>query len=122
MEIAKIMENTKYNKYEEALKNVKKIKGFYRHVIIYFIINIILIIIWRKAIFHILNETPIDDPGFIYWMDVNILSTPILWGIGLLIHGLCVYRFKFPFFKGWEERKIKEFMNEDSSIESNKWE
>ena len=120
--ITKIMENTKNNKYEEALKHVKKIRGFHRHVIVYFIINIILLFIKRKAILQIFNETTIDDPGFIYWMNVDIIGTPILWGIGLLIHGLYVYRFKFSFFKGWEERKIKELMNKDSEIESNKWE
>ncbi len=116
------MENTKYTKYEEALKHVKKIRGFHKHVLVYFIINIILLVLKRKAIIFVLNETTIDDPGFLHWMNVEIIGTPILWGIGLLIHGLYVYRHKFSFFKGWEERKIKELMNKDSEIENKKWE
>ena len=32
-------------KYQEALKRVKKIKGFYTHAIVYVIINIMIVII-----------------------------------------------------------------------------
>jgi len=120
--IAKIMENTKYNKYEKAVKHVKKIKGFYKHVLIYFIINIILIGIKRIPILYVVNDNQNADQVFLDWMDVNIWSTPILWGIALLIHGLYVYRFKFPFFRSWEERKIKELMEKESSKETSKWE
>ena len=120
--IAKIMENTKYNKYEKAVKHVKKIKGFHKHVLIYFIINIILIGIKRIPILYVVNDNQNADQVFLDWMDINFWSTPILWGIGLIIHGLYVYRFKFSFFRTWEERKIKEFMKEESSKESSKWE
>ena len=111
--ITKIMENTKNNKYEEAVKHVKKIKGFYKHVLIYFIINIILIGIKGIPVLYILNDNQNAEKVFIDWVDFNIWSTPILWGIGLLIHGLYVYRFKFSFFRVWEDRKIKEFMDQD---------
>lgn len=117
-----IMENTKYTKYEEALKHVKKIRGFHRHVIVYFIINIVIVALGWKLANFVLNTTPNPEKGFIDWMYLNVWSTPILWGIGLIIHGLCVYRFKFSFFKRWEERKIKEIMDEDNTIESKKWE
>jgi hypothetical protein len=120
--ITNIMENTKYNKYEQAVKHVKKIRGFHRHVLIYFIINIILFGIKQIPVIHVLYENQNTDQAFIDWIDVNIWGTPILWGIGLLIHGLYVYRFKFSFFRAWEERKIKEFMTEDNSKESSKWE
>jgi hypothetical protein len=120
--ITNIMENTKYNKYEQAVKHVKKIRGFHRHVLIYFIINIILIVIKRIPILYVSIDNQNADQGFIDWIDINIWSTPILWGIGLLIHGLYVYRFKFSFSRTWEERKIKEFMKEDSSEENSKWE
>ena len=33
-------------KYQEALKRVKKLKGFYTHSIVYFIINIMIMIIY----------------------------------------------------------------------------
>jgi hypothetical protein len=41
-------------------------------------------------------------------------TTPFFWGIGLLFHGLYVFQFKAGFFKKWEERKIREFMERDS--------
>ena len=116
------MENTKYNKYEQAVKHVKKIRGFHRHVLIYFIINIILFGIKQIPVIRILYENKDTNQAFIDWIDINIWGTPILWGIGLLIHGLYVYRFKFSFFRAWEERKIKEFMTEDNSMENSKWE
>ena len=117
-----IMETEKYNKYEEALKHVEKIRGFHRHVIAYFIFNIIIVTLGWKLANFVLSTTPNHDKGFIDWMHINVWGTPVLWGIGLLIHGLYVYRFKFSFFKRWEERKIKELMNEDSAKENNKWE
>lgn len=120
--ITNIMENTKYNKYEQAVKHVKKIRGFHRHVLIYFIINIILFGIKQIPVIYVLYENQNSNQAFIDWIDINVWGTPILWGIGLLIHGLYVYRFKFSFFRTWEERKIKEFMDEDSSIDSKKWE
>jgi hypothetical protein len=120
--ISTIMEDLKYNKYNEAVKHVKKIRGFHRHVIVYIVINIVIIALGWKLAQFVLNKTPNPEQGFVDWMHINIWSTPVLWGIGLLIHGLYVYRFKFSFFKKWEERKIKEFMKEDSSIENSKWE
>jgi len=116
------MENTKFSKYEQAVKHVKKIRGFHRHVLIYFIINIILFGIKQIPVIHVFYENQNSDQVFIDWIDVNIWGTPVLWGIGLLIHGLYVYRFKFSFFREWEERKIKELMKEDSSVENSKWE
>ena len=32
-------------KYQEALKRVKKIKGFYTHAIVYIIINLMIVIV-----------------------------------------------------------------------------
>ena len=116
------MENIRHKKYEEAVKHVKKIRGFHRHVIVYFIINIILFVVKRIPIFYVSTDNQNADQAFLDWIDINIWGTPILWGIGLLIHGLYVYRFKFSFFRAWEERKIKEFMKEDNSRESSKWE
>ena len=116
------MKDVQYNKYQDALKHVKKIKDFHRHVVVYFIFNIVIVALGWKLAQYVLSTTPNPDEGFINWMYINVWSTPALWGIGLLIHGLYVYRFKFSFFRAWEERKIKEFMKEDSSVENSKWE
>ena len=41
------MENTNYDdlRYQEAIKRIKKIKGFYTHLAVYVVINIMIIIV-----------------------------------------------------------------------------
>lgn len=89
-------------RYHRAQKRVKKMAGFYKHLIVYVIINLVLLIM------KYLNLGP-NDTIF----QVQNFGTPILWGIGLAIHGLVVF---IPFVvlgKQWEERKIKELMEEE---------
>ena len=95
-------------KYQEALKRVKKIKGFYTHAIVYVIINIMIVIINIQN----LNE------GETYFQFKNFM-TAFFWGIGLLAHGLSVFVPNWIMGQNWEDRKIKEFMEKEKS---NKWE
>lgn len=88
--------------YDKAIKRVKKIKGFYRHLMVYIVINIMLIII------NIQNL----DKGESYFQFKNFM-TAFFWGIGLVAHGLSVFGPQILFSKEWEERKIKEFMEKD---------
>lgn len=102
-----------YEKREKAKKRVEEIKGFYNHLKVYIIINVLLILIKGDFLSFITGKTENADPGFLYWLDLNVILTPILWGIGLLIHGIVVYRNKFRFLKKWEERQIQKFLEED---------
>jgi hypothetical protein len=95
-------------KYQEALKRVKKIKGFYTHAIVYVIINVMIVIINIQS----LNE------GETYFQFKNFM-TAFFWGIGLLAHGLSVFVPNWIMGQNWEDRKIKEFMEKEKS---NKWE
>ena len=105
-----------YNQRREAAqKKVDEIKSFYGHLRAYIIINILLILLQTELVDFILDKNRDLDPSFFEWVDLNILLTPILWGVGLAIHGLYVYRHKFTFLKSWEERKIREFMEEDEA-------
>ncbi len=88
--------------YDKAIKRVKKIKGFYRHLMVYIVINIMLIIV------NIQNL----DKGESYFQFKNFM-TAFFWGIGLVAHGLSVFGPQILFSKEWEERKIKEFMEKD---------
>lgn len=97
-------------KYQQALKRVKKIKGFYSHLLVYIVINSMLLIV---------NYNNLNDHGngnFWKWQTFNTL---IFWGIGLLAHGLSVFLPSFMMGKDWEERKIRELMDKDKK---NKWE
>lgn len=102
------MENLDEIKYQEALKRVKKIKGFYTHLVVYVVINIaILIANYPKNI---------NDETFWRW---ETFSTPLFWGIGLAAHALTVFLPSVLLGKNWEERKINELMEKEKN---NKWE
>ena len=106
--------------YKKAKKRVEDEKGFYNHLTVYIIINIIIICV-NRFIFTNTNSISVEQ-GFTDWLHWNLLATPVLWGIGLLIHGLRVFRKSFwlgkltkksVFGPEWEKRKIKELMEED---------
>lgn len=99
--------------YERARKRVDEIKGFYSHLTAYIIVNSVLLLARGKIHFLILSEGALGNPDFINWIDWNVFGTPIIWGVGLLIHGLWVFA-KNPFFgKAWEEKQIKKFIEKD---------
>ena len=95
-------------KYQEALKRVKKIKGFYTHAIVYVFVNIMIVFLNVKNL----------DLGESYFQFKNFM-TAFFWGIGLLAHGLTVFVPNWIMGQNWEERKIKEFMEKEKA---NKWE
>ena len=89
-------------KYYEALKRVKKIKGFYTHAFVYVIINAIIVIINIQDL----------EVGESYFQWQNFI-TLFFWGIGLLAHGLSVFLPGMILGSNWEERKIKELMEDE---------
>jgi len=108
-----VMEN-KDRKYKKAKKRVKEIKDFYIHLSVYIVVNLTLIVI-NLGIFQS-GFAGIEIPKW------PMLSTPFFWGIGLLFHGLHVFKDQFKFLRGWEERKIKEYMEkEEEDLKRNKF-
>lgn len=101
------MENqyTEEERYFKAKKRVEEIKGFYGNLIAYIFVNIGLVI---------LNLVTSPQYLWFFW--------PLLvWGIGVVLHGLKVFDY-MPFFtKDWEERKVKEFMDKEEQTKK-KWE
>lgn len=96
-------------RYEIAAKRVKRIKGFYVHLLVYIIVNIFIIA------GNFINNSN-NDPLFWSW---QTFSTALFWGIGLVAHGLSVFGKNLFFNSNWEEKKIQEFMAKDKS---QKWE
>lgn len=88
--------------YQQAKKQVDKLRGFYGHLFSYVGVNLLI------AYF---NYTHLDK-GESYFQVKNFF-TAIFWGIGLLAHALFVFLPNFDFAKKWEERKIKEIMNKN---------
>jgi hypothetical protein len=108
------MNNNSFNltpdeiKYQQALKRVKRIKGFYSHLMVYIVINTMLLIVKYKNM----------DMGENFWL-WQTFNTVFFWGIGLAAHGFSVFLPSFMMGKDWEERKIKELMDKEKQ---NKWE
>lgn len=102
------MEHLDELKYQNALKRVKRIKGFYTHLMVYVVINIALMIVNYQSLGP--NEN---------FFGIRIFSTPVFWGIGVLAHGLSVFIPTWFLGKDWEEQKVKELMEK---YKNNKWE
>jgi len=89
--------NTEEIKYQKAKERVEAIKGFYIHLIVYVVVNLILFSI---------NMIASPASLWFFWPLIG-------WGIGLAMHALSVYGFGRWFSANWEERKIREFMEKE---------
>lgn len=86
--------NTKETKYQEAKEKVEVIKGFYIHLIVYVVINLMLFTI---------NIT--TSPGNLWFI------WPLMgWGVAIVLHAARVFFGSMG--SNWEEKKIAELMNE----------
>jgi hypothetical protein len=109
------METEYYQRREKAKKRVEELKQFYAHIRVYILINILILLLRSRLLDFLLGDGDRIDPSLLDWIDLNVLLTPLFWGIGLLIHGIYAYRHKFGFVKRWEERQIRKFMEEDEN-------
>lgn len=94
-------------KYQEALKRVRKIKGFYSHLLVYIVVNSMIIVV------NFQNLAPNES-----YFQLKNFMTAFFWGIGLLAHGFSVFVPQWFLGNDWEERKIRELMEKDKK----KWE
>jgi len=113
-----MMEETQLAAYKKAYNRVKKIKRFYRHLTVYIVVNILLVYFGLRGVDFLEINSPEVDANVILWLFWNVLSVPILWGIGLLIHGLCVFKPKLNMVKRWEERQLQKILQEDNRKEN----
>lgn len=99
---------TKEQQYIKAKKRVDDIKGFYIHAAVYVVINLFLSGI---IIYGLSHDEGLGFTGAI--THFGVYSVWLFWGIGLFFHWLGVFGFKGLFGKGWEEKKIKQLMQEE---------
>ncbi|SRR5690554_4636071 len=100
------METRKSLAYLRARKKVEMLKGFYSHLVVYIIVNVALILFSA----NVFNRKEID------FSDWTNYVTAIFWGFGIVSHGLYVFfvlKVKNNFLKRWEEKKMKQFLEED---------
>ena len=84
-------------RYLKAQKRVNDIKGFYTHLTVYCLVIPIIIFINLKFV------------PYFHWFWFSALG----WGFGLVMHWFQTFGFKLiGFGRDWEEKKIKEYMNQ----------
>lgn len=93
---------------ERATKRVKKISGFYRHLLVYLLVNGFFLAL---KYFQLKPEES--------FLNYGNFSMAIWWGLGLAFHGLGVFGTSLFLGHGWEERKIRQIMEKEKG---NKWE
>ncbi|SEB53210.1 Histidine kinase [Tenacibaculum sp. MAR_2009_124] len=92
-------ENLGSSKYVKAVERVEKLKEFYQNLVSYCLVIPFLIFINMRFV-----------PQF-QWFWFPMLG----WGIGLLFHYFEVNNYSLFLGKNWEERKIKEMMDEEKN-------
>lgn len=102
MGIMNTEQNINEQRYKIAEKRVKKIRGFYNHLIIFLCINALIVF------FNVRNLG--DGESYFQWHNFMTFS---IWGFFLLLHGASTFIPNFILGARWEERKIKQFMDEE---------
>ena len=88
-------------------KRVEKISKFYKHLATYVIVNIFL-----SAVFIVGDINDGDTFNEAIW-DYHNYKIWLYWGIGIVFQALNTFGLNLFFNKDWEERKVKEYMNDD---------
>jgi hypothetical protein len=86
-------------KYKRARRRVKELKGFYTHLIVYFVVNIFLALI---------NFISSPEHLWFYWVTLG-------WGIGVIMNAVSVFGIGGAMGHQWEEKKIREMMDKDNT-------
>ena len=94
-------------KYLNAKKRVKQVKGFYIHALVFVLVNAFIIMMKVINGQHVAGEPQIKISQFL---------TIIIWGVGLVAHGLTVFLPNFILGKNWEEKKIRELMERNRNL------
>ncbi|WP_111683584.1 2TM domain-containing protein [Winogradskyella tangerina] len=97
------MKNKNQNlKYIKAKNKVERERGFYTHLIIYFLVNVMI------TILKLWNDLDSWESFTNELISINVLSVWCIWGVFLVLHFI-----SFKFGGAWEERKIEELMNKE---------
>ena len=80
--------------YLKAKERVNELKGFYSHLFLYVLVNVVIFAI---------NYLTSPGAWWFYW--------PLMgWGIGIMAHAIGVFGFFGIMGQQWEERKIEEII------------
>jgi len=108
------MDKSRYDqiKLQKAKKKLTILKNFYSHLVVYLIFNLLGLLFYLMYRITDTGKFASMEPDFRDWISWNIILTPILWGIGLFFHWLYVFQKTSKFFRNWEDRQIKRYLDE----------
>lgn len=102
-------EPTQANRYQKAQKRVKELKGFYRHLRIFVIVNTLIYLV-KSGVFNTWMPKGFPKESYYFdWVHINF----IIWGLMIFSHALIINRHKLPFLKTWEEKQIQKYIEKD---------
>lgn len=94
-----------------AKKKVRRLKLFYIHLAGYIVMLVLLSY----------NLYIVEGPYKNNIISLN-LSIMVAWTVFIIVHGLRVFKGRSIFKRSWEDKKIKEYLNEDEVEETKTWE
>ena len=86
-----------------ARKRVDQIKGFYKHLTAYLIVNGFIIA------YFITEKIADGEPA----LTLDTFELALFWGIGLGVHAFSVFGLRLLTGRRWEERQIRKYMEEE---------
>ena len=96
-----------YTKYRRAMDRVDRLRGFYNHAMVYVIVNLAI------STYKVIRNLGGGESYYEAVFDFNTVIVWLFWGIGLALHAFSVFGLPMILGKDWEERKIKEYMEND---------
>jgi 3'-phosphoadenosine 5'-phosphosulfate sulfotransferase (PAPS reductase)/FAD synthetase len=102
-----LMETDQRAKRKRAKKKVEELKGFYIHLTVYVLVNIMISLVIIVA--QVSDGESVAEAV----LNFGVFSTWLFWGIGLFFHGIKVFRYNPIFNRNWEERQIQKYMEQD---------
>lgn len=96
-----------FSKFDRAKRKVERLKGFYTHLGIFLVINILI------TGFKVSNNLHSWDAFVNDLISIDVLSSWTVWGVILAIHACTVFVFPNLLGYDWEERKIEQLMEEE---------
>ena len=85
-------------KYHRARERIARIKGFYIHALVF-----VLVVSGLAAL-----NVALGKPYWVLWVMLG-------WGGGTALHAALVFGGRIGFLSNWEQRKMKEFMEQDEA-------
>ncbi len=98
---------SKEERHLRAKKRVDELKSFYIHLAVYIIVNLFLSI--TQIVIGITDGISYD----VIFSDIGIYGVWLMWGIGISIHAFKIFGSQFFLGRDWEDKKIKEFMEQN---------